>query len=114
MFENCGGKIKALAKVYTIIGVLSSIIAGIIVFKITENPWFFLVIVVGGFLFFWVSALFIYGFGQLVSNSDEMVSLQVDAWAQREEKLLLELKINGIITEVEYNERIEVLKEMFE
>ena len=114
MFDKVGGKIKVLAQVYAILGIVISLIVSVCMVVIFKNLIISLGIAVGGFLFFWISSLFIYGFGQLIENSDEMVSLQVDAWGQREEYLLLELKKQGKITEEECDQRMKMIEDMFQ
>ncbi len=80
MFDNIGEKIKVLAKVLFWIGVLGSFVlafyylymfsgyggAAIIIFAVTAFA---------GGLISWISTIFLYGFGQLVENSDKLVKL---------------------------------------
>ena len=67
MFENIGGKIKKLAKICTGIGIVFSVIAGIV----TMFQSFFtgLLIAAIGALASWVGSFLLYGFGELVENS---------------------------------------------
>jgi hypothetical protein len=64
MFYNIGGKIKVLAMVTTIIGIIFSVIFGIII--MTENFFsgLFLMLVLG--VSSWVGSFMIYGFGELI------------------------------------------------
>lgn len=75
MFNNIGGKIKTLAKVVCWIGIIACIITGIVLMATDDD-----LILVGiltavvGSLLSWVSSFVLYGFGQLVENSDVIVS----------------------------------------
>ena len=74
MFENIGSKIKTVAKVVCWIGIIASIISGIVLIAQDEDTAFlgFLVIVLGS-VGSWVGSFITYGFGQLVENSDILV-----------------------------------------
>ncbi len=78
MFDNIGQKIKILAKVLCLIGIIVSIIAAIIMFSFVDTSSMaskdsiymgiglaFLLI---GSLLAWGSSLFMYGFGELIDN----------------------------------------------
>jgi mannitol-specific phosphotransferase system IIBC component len=69
MFENIGSKIKSIAKVFFAVEAIGSVIAGIAMVA-EEEEAVYLLIAVGGFLVAWVTACFLYGFGQLIENSD--------------------------------------------
>lgn len=77
MFENIGNKIKALAQIITWMGIISSIVSGILLI-VNNNDMIFLgiVIIVVGSLGAWISSFLLYGFGQLVENSDKLLQLQ--------------------------------------
>ena len=81
MFDNIGGKIKSWAERIFTIQVIVSIVGGIIIFGLHVGlPALLLsllVIVIGVFSA-WLSFLFLYAFGQLVENSDIIVSLMSD------------------------------------
>ena len=75
MFENIGGKIKALAKVICWIGIIASIIAAISVWAAGDrwNPTFFpgLLILVAGCLGSWLGSFFTYGLGELIESTKQ-------------------------------------------
>ena len=76
MFDNIGSKIKTLAKVICWIGILISVISGIVVIASTGStgvPVGILVIVLGALLS-WIGSFVLYGFGQLIENSEEIKS----------------------------------------
>ena len=90
MFNNIGRKIKTLAKVIAWIGMASSVISGLVTMietailtkadTVLQGVWFlFLGLILGaivaavGCLVAWASVLILYGFGQLVENSDKLV-----------------------------------------
>jgi len=74
MFDNIGGKIKAVAKVICWIGIIASIIIGFIMLVQDEDTAFAgLLTMVLGSLGSWIGSFITYGFGQLVENSDILV-----------------------------------------
>lgn len=77
MFSNIGGKIKGLAKVFTWIGIIASVISGIAMMLMDDDIFLFigLIIMIAGSLLSWISSFMLYGFGHLVENSDKLVSL---------------------------------------
>ena len=76
MFDNIGGKIKALAKVLTWIEIIVFVVWGIVWMSVGGNfAVLGLVVAVLGSLLAWVSSFLLYGFGQLVENSDKLVRL---------------------------------------
>lgn len=73
MFDNIGGKIKKLAKVCAWIGIIGSILGGLGTFAIGGILGFLFVAGLGCLLS-WVGAFGLYGFGQLIENSDKLVA----------------------------------------
>lgn len=74
MFDNIGGKIKTLAKVVCWIGIIACIITGIVLMATDEDLILVgILTVVVGSLLSWVGSFALYGFGQLIENSDEIV-----------------------------------------
>ena len=72
MFENIGEKIKALAVISTIIGMLGSILGGFAVW--VEFKFIFgLLIAVFGCLFSWIGSFTLYGFGELIDNTQRII-----------------------------------------
>ena len=77
MFNNIGGKIKGMAKTGFDIGVLISCVIGIVLIfggiSLDVGP---LILFIGilvaalGCLFSWIGTVCLYGFGQLIENSD--------------------------------------------
>ena len=75
MFDNIGGKLKALAKVLCWIGMIISVISGLAAMFSTRNgAGFFggLIAIVIGCLLSWIGSFFTYGFGQLIENTESM------------------------------------------
>lgn len=76
MFNNIGGKIKKLAGVMTWIGFVGAFIGGIALMDSVGDDLEIivpvLVWVVGGLLS-WVGSFLLYGFGQLIENTDILV-----------------------------------------
>lgn len=76
MFTNIGGKIKALAKVQCWIGIVASIIFGMIM--IAEIPYEgiigLLIMIIGSFLS-WISSFVLYGFGELIEKTSNVEAM---------------------------------------
>ena len=91
MFTNPGGKIKSYAKVLFWIGVVISVLIGVVMIgtSFTYAAYSYngsfgtilggiisgLLVVAIGILISWISVLVLYAFGVLVENSDELVRL---------------------------------------
>lgn len=82
MFDNIGSKIKTVAATIAWLGIIGSIIIGIIIISEANNSYYpsatetlsgWLVIIVGS-LSSWVSSFTLYGFGQLIENTDAICS----------------------------------------
>lgn len=71
MFDNIGGKIKVTAQVICWVGIIISVLIGLASF---ENGGIVLIIL--GSLSSWVGSFVLYGFGQLIENSDVLVELK--------------------------------------
>lgn len=85
MFKNIGRKIKMLAKVICWAGIVLSILMGIalaITLTFTNQDLLILAIVSGvlyaalGALISWIGTFVLYGLGQLVDNTDNLVAAQ--------------------------------------
>lgn len=76
LFNNIGGKIKMLAQITCWIGIVGSIIAGIVL--LVEDGGYGELIVpgilvaVGGSLLSWCGSFVLYGFGELIENTSEI------------------------------------------
>ena len=71
-FQNIGKKIKTLAVIVSIVGVVVSIIFGMTV--MTGNAGVGLLIAILGSLASWVSSFFTYGFGELIEKTTEIAN----------------------------------------
>ncbi len=82
MFSNIGGKIKMLAKILCWLGIILSVVFGIL-FITSGSPMYIngeytsyngvalgIVTIIFGCLASWVGSFFAYGFGQLIENTD--------------------------------------------
>ena len=73
-FDNIGKKIKELVKTLFIIEVIIYIIVGIILIAINKNlVSAALLIMLVGPIIAWISSWLLYGFGQLIDNTDIIV-----------------------------------------
>ena len=75
MFDNIGAKIKKLATVTCWIEIIGSVLTAIIMLAEDEDLFIEvgLPLLIGGPLVAWIGAFFLYGFGQLIENSDKTV-----------------------------------------
>ena len=81
MFDNISDKMKSAATALAILGIIGSIIVGIVMIAKAEDSYYpeigiwsgWLVIIVGS-LSSWVSSFTLYGFGQLIENTDAICS----------------------------------------
>jgi len=80
MWDNIGEKIKGLAKIIAFLGIVLSVIGGIILLFIGWNQSYsggiyivigFITMIVGS-LISWISAWFMYGFGELIVKTNEI------------------------------------------
>ncbi len=69
MFNNIGDKIKKLAMVSTILGIIISVIYGIVLMA-SDNDLIFvgLLVIVLGSLLFWIGSFTLYGFGEMINQ----------------------------------------------
>ena len=74
MFNNIGGKIKVVAKTICFVGIILSIISGLVLILADVRTVFsgILLIIVGP-IASWIGSFMTYGFGQLIENSDILV-----------------------------------------
>lgn len=91
MFQNIGKKIKTVAIVIMITGILLAVLGGLVAFleeysvsNLFEAFLTFLTVAGLGILFSWLSVFILYGFGELVDQSMAMT--------QRQEEILRLLK----------------------
>ena len=84
MFDDIGGKIKGLAVILCVLGIILSVILGIVCWTLPtgyrySNPmagfWPGLAVIVGGCLGSWIGSFFMYGFGQLIEDTQESRAL---------------------------------------
>lgn len=82
MFTNIGTKIKTTAKVFAWVGIILSVLAGV---ALTMSAGFIggILVAIVGSLLSWVGSLALYGFGELVENSDILTNLAVKADRQK-------------------------------
>lgn len=66
MYDNVGGKIKKLASVVAVIGIIASVIAGICIMAVSAISGL-IVAAIGAFVS-WISNIVLYAFGDLVEN----------------------------------------------
>ena len=85
MFDNIGSKIKSVASAFAGIGIVLSIIFGFVMIVIGYDEWDVILMILGpsiivfGSLFSWLASLALYGFGQLIENTDPSPRIRDDS-----------------------------------
>lgn len=76
MYGNIAGKIKTLAQVVAWLGIIGSVVTWLVLVARDEDLLAAgLIIAVIGALISWVSSFVLYGYGQLIENTDKLVEL---------------------------------------
>ena len=74
MFDNIGRKIKTVAKITCVLGIVTSILAAILLWMThsPNNPTLLIgtLVLVCGPLASWTGSFFTYGFGELIENTE--------------------------------------------
>ena len=99
MFDKIGNKIKTLALVTSIITIVACVFVAIYM-AIEKQYWYAAGFATLGPLFAWISSFVLYGFGQLIENSDKI--------ANNTEDILREMANNSPVkSTVEITEQVE-------
>ncbi|MBQ4120014.1 MAG: hypothetical protein IJD45_06470 [Clostridia bacterium] len=78
MFKNIGGKIKKLSEIVTWMGIITSVILGIIIMSPGDTMILAgLIVIVLGCFASWTSSFLLYGYGQLIENTDRLLLLHI-------------------------------------
>lgn len=77
MFDNIGSKIKIVAIVCTIVGIVASVIAGIVLMA-GDVVGLGLLVAVGGSFLSWVGSFLLYGFGELITSVNALSSTTME------------------------------------
>lgn len=91
MFDNIGSKIKYLAQTITIISIICYAAIGLALMIAGSALIGFAVILIG-LLLSWVSSFLLYGFGQLIENSDILVEISKPHLRGKKSKSVSETK----------------------
>ena len=76
MFDNIGSKIKTLARIVCWLGIIISVISGLAIMVSNEETIFVgTLIILLGSIGSWIGSFVLYGFGQLIENSDTLVEI---------------------------------------
>ena len=86
MFDNIGGKIKIVAQFITWLGIVASIIGFFILSMNDDSVMLAFIVLIAGCIGSWLSSLTLYGFGQLIENTDNLVRRNTNATNQNIEK----------------------------
>ena len=114
-FEHIGGKIKILAKVICWIGIISSVIGGAVMmlnglaFENSEEVWGGILVIVVGVLVSWIGSFRLYGFGQLVENTDILAGQYRKAEVRKEWSPQEVQKVKSALREKKANKKESVV-----
>jgi hypothetical protein len=72
MYDNIGDKIKLLAKILFALGAIAAIITGIVLIYHEETRQIAWIVIVAGPLISWASSWLVYGFGELIDNTNSI------------------------------------------
>lgn len=79
MFNNIGGKIKKVSEIATTVGMIASVVLGIIIMLPGDLMVLVgLLVMVLGCFFSWIGSFLLCGYGQLIENSDKLVLLHME------------------------------------
>ena len=122
MYKHVGKIIKTLSQIFCLLGIIISVLIGL--GKASYNPIVSIAIAVGGSLVTWLLSVAFYGMGQLIDNTNQLVAYtdiivekitsdnpnapsDSNHAALDRSAVLAELRDKGIITNDEYNQKIE-------
>ena len=83
MFDDIGGKIKIIGQILCWLGIGCSLFVGGLYISQEQIVAGFLIATIGA-LVSWISAMMIYGFGQLIQNSDIIAENMENLFEQQE------------------------------
>ena len=110
MFNNIGGKIKTLANVVALVGIIGSIIGGIALILADDSLIATgIIVLLGGSLLSWIGSFFTYGFGELIERTcliEERSRNSSGFTGGSRHRQLNHLLAQGLITQEEYNQKI--------
>lgn len=86
-YENIGDKIKGLAHLIFVVEAIAAVITGIaLIFSDEDMILYGLLVIVIGPIMAWVSSWLLYGFGQLIENSD-IIAAGYNRKSEKQEKV---------------------------
>ena len=86
MFNNIGSKVKILAWIECIAGIILSVISGLITL-ISGQIIIALVVVIAGIVISWLSSLALYAIGQIAENTEKILDKLDDTKNQKPESI---------------------------
>ena len=113
MFSNIGGKIKKLAVVLCILGMVASVVCAVFCFVNSSRQQDLtltgVLILVAGCLISWIGSFFTYGFGELIERTvsiDNRLAQGAGKGVRSRADTLRQMREEGLLTEEEYRERL--------
>ena len=88
-YENIGNKIKGLAQMAFVVEAIAAVITGIALMASDEDLILYgLLVLIAGPIIAWVSSWLLYGFGQLIENSD-IIAEEYNRKNEKHEKVVI-------------------------
>ena len=88
-YDNIGGKIKGLAKAAFIVEAIAAVISGLVMFAEDDDMFLIaLLVAIVGPIVAWVGSWLLYGFGQLIENSD-IIAAEYNRKNEKHEKVVI-------------------------
>ncbi len=122
MFDRVGEKIKALAQILCWLGIFSSVVVGLVMLTTGEpEEGVGILVILFGSLGAYISSLLLYGYGELIDNSDRAAGKSLPQAPEKEKipsateikeekaRILYQWKEQGLITEEELAEKMKDL-----
>lgn len=72
MFDNIGRSLKTLAYIILVLGIIASVVLGIVL--LATSAGLGILVIICGSIVSWIGSAILFGFGQLIENSDAIVS----------------------------------------
>ena len=88
MFDNIGAKLKICAQIVCWAGIVLSVVSGVVLIASGNDSMVFtgILTMVVGSLGSWIGSLCVYGFGELVENSDIRTNIAAKQELEREQE----------------------------
>lgn len=95
MFENIGGKIKGLARITAILGIMAFVIYGIVLFSVSVLMGILVAVI--GSLASWIGGFTLYGFGELI-DATQSLNVKMNRVCEIQEQIMKIVSERTVVT----------------